>query len=93
MDAAQIEKLRVKQLFLHTVDNEKAKSMLAAKGYAATSSPDNNLVISGVSAVSHPETIAEILVHSGCPPTLLKVEEEDLESYFLRMIGEHGGVN
>jgi len=32
------------------------------------------------------------MVNSGCPPTLLKVEEEDLESYFLRTIGVEGGI-
>jgi ABC-2 type transport system ATP-binding protein len=38
-------------------------------------------------AINHPEHIATILVQAGLPPTLLKVEEEDFESYFLRIIG------
>jgi ABC-2 type transport system ATP-binding protein len=43
-------------------------------------------------AIKRPDTIATLMVHSGCPPTLLKVEDEDLESYFLRTIGMKGGV-
>ena len=42
-------------------------------------------------ALTAPDTIASILAQSGCPPLLLKVEEEDLESYFLRTIGLKGG--
>ena len=43
-------------------------------------------------AVNYPEKIATLLVNKGCPPTLLKVEKEDLETYFLRTIKEVGGV-
>jgi ABC-2 type transport system ATP-binding protein len=42
-------------------------------------------------AIRHPENIANILVYAGLPPKLLKVEEENLESYFLRAIGVIGG--
>ena len=31
--------------------------------------------------------MAQMLVQAGVPPVFLKVEEEDLESYFLRIIG------
>jgi ABC-2 type transport system ATP-binding protein len=43
-------------------------------------------------AIDKPDNIATLLVNAGCPPTLLKVEEEDLESYFLRTIGMKGGL-
>ncbi|NLJ78475.1 MAG: ABC transporter ATP-binding protein [Tissierellia bacterium] len=43
-------------------------------------------------AVNAPEKIATLLVKAGHPPTLLKVEEEDLEMYFLRMIEEYEGI-
>jgi ABC-2 type transport system ATP-binding protein len=38
-------------------------------------------------AVLHPEKIAELLVKHGCAPSMLRVDEEDLEAYFLRLVG------
>ncbi len=41
-------------------------------------------------AVRSPDTVATLLVQAGCPPTRLVVEQEDLETYFLRIVGfEH----
>ena len=34
--------------------------------------------------------IATRLVNAGHPPTLLEVEQEDLEHYFLRLVGLEG---
>jgi ABC-2 type transport system ATP-binding protein len=42
--------------------------------------------------VEHPEQIAMQLVQAGLPPVSLTVVEEDLESYFLRMVGVKGEV-
>ena len=53
---------------------------------------ENLLEIKNEDAIERPDTIATIMVNGGCPPTLLKVEEEDLETYFLRTIGLKGGV-
>ena len=50
------------------------------------------LEVTGKDAISNPENVASLLVHEGYPPALLKVEEEDLESYFLRIIEKNGGV-
>lgn len=92
IDADRLEQLRLKKLVLNTVDNEKAKTILFARGYDAVLSPDRNLIITDERVIGHPEKIAEILVYSGCPPVLLMVEEEDLESYFLRSIREKVSV-
>jgi hypothetical protein len=35
-------------------------------------------------AVNSPEAVATVLVQAGCPPNRLVVEQEDLETYFLR---------
>jgi len=53
---------------------------------------DGKLEISDEKVLEDPGMIATILVQNGVPPTLLKVEEEDLESYFLRIIGMKGGA-
>jgi hypothetical protein len=34
-----------------------------------------------------PDVIAALLVNNGTPPTQLLVEEEELERYFLRLVG------
>ena len=61
------------------------RTMLLKKGYTAAIEEDF-MEVSGKDAISNPENIASLLVHEGFPPTMLKVEEEDLESYFLRVI-------
>jgi hypothetical protein len=38
--------------------------------------------------VARPEETNRRLVEAGIPPILLKIEQEDLESYFLRITGE-----
>jgi ABC-2 type transport system ATP-binding protein len=87
--AHQLERLLLKRLVVSTRDNEAVRSKLMNDGYSANLSEKGNLEVSGKEAIEHPEHIASILVRAGLPPTLLKVEEEDLESFFLRTIGAH----
>lgn len=47
----------------------------------------DGLVLSGSAAVNHPEFVATALVRAGEPPTRLAVTEENLETYFLRLVG------
>jgi ABC-2 type transport system ATP-binding protein len=51
---------------------------------------EGKLTCRETSCINEPETIARVLVESGCPPRLLQVEEEDLEHFFMRLIGESG---
>jgi ABC-2 type transport system ATP-binding protein len=54
---------------------------------------ENNMIeITGKDALTEPENISSVLVKSGFAPSLLKVEEEDLETFFLRVIKMKGGV-
>ncbi|MBZ2174341.1 hypothetical protein K8M07_03675 [Schnuerera sp. xch1] len=48
--------------------------------------------IENENAVNNSDKIAQLLVNSDHPPTLLKVQNEDLEKYFLRSIKETGGM-
>jgi hypothetical protein len=45
------------------------------------------LHLAGAEAIAHPEQIARRLVAAGADLTRLSVEEEDLESQFLRLVG------
>ena len=69
-----------------------ANSILSEKGYDVIKNADAHLETMNAEAINNPDTIATLMVNSGCPPTLLKVEEEDLESFFLRTIGMKGGA-
>ena len=93
IDANQLETLCSKRLLINANDLEKAYSVLSMKGFILKKTSDHLLEINDESVVSQPDTLATIMVHAGCPPTLLKVEEEDLESYFLKTIGMKGGAH
>jgi ABC-2 type transport system ATP-binding protein len=56
-------------------------------GEAAEDKTAGMLYLSGAEAVAHPEEIARRLVAAGAELTRLSVEEEDLESQFLRLVG------
>ena len=54
---------------------------------------DGTLELSDIHSLEHPDEIARLLVQAGVPPTQVLVEEEDLEQYFLRLVGMNGGQN
>jgi ABC-2 type transport system ATP-binding protein len=87
-----MEKLRKKCLQVRSPDIFGAKTLLENKGYNSTQPEGGFLEIHNPEAIQNPENIAAILVNSGFPPNMLKVEEEDLESFFLRVISMKGGV-
>ena len=92
VDTNQLEKLSRKRLLINANDIQAASSILLQNGYKADYSADKLLEISSEAAINKPDTIATIMVNAGCPPTLLQVVEEDLESYFLNAIGMKGGL-
>jgi ABC-2 type transport system ATP-binding protein len=87
-----LEKLNRKRLLINAYDLKAAQSVLSKNGYTVFETNDGKLELKQEIAISKPDAIATIMVNAGCPPTLLQVEEEDLESYFLRTINENGGV-
>ncbi len=91
VDRKQLEELRQKHLLLNARQKEQAKQELTQSGFSVSENKEGNLEIRDKQAIKHPDRIATKLVKAGCPPTLLQVEEEDLESYFLRLIGMTGG--
>jgi ABC-2 type transport system ATP-binding protein len=92
LDSGELDILCKKRLLVNANDVEKANSILSEKGYEVKINAEALLEIINTEAISNPDTIATLMVNAGCPPTLLKVEEEDLESYFLRTIGMKGGA-
>jgi ABC-2 type transport system ATP-binding protein len=82
----EIENLRRNSLNLKTNDPAATAELLSKYGYSSKLNEKGILEVTGKDAIENPEKIAVILVNTGIPPSLLKVEEEDLESFFLRVI-------
>ena len=82
----EMENLRRNFLHLKTHDPAATAELLRKYGYSFQLNEKGILEVTGKDAIENPEKIAVILVNTGIPPSLLKVEEEDLESFFLRVI-------
>ena len=87
LDAQELEALRLRRLEVRARDLETARSALVAAGFEVKSS-GGALILDEARAVEAPDEVAKILSEAGTPPTKLAVEQEDLESHFLRLTGE-----
>jgi ABC-2 type transport system ATP-binding protein len=67
-------------------DRARAAAVLRAAGHPAEEN-DSGLVLAGDRAIGHPDQVATLLVEAGCPPTRLSVDQDDLETCFLRLVG------
>lgn len=88
----ELEQLLMKRLLINASDNHLARSILANADFRASFTASGTLQVTDDRAIAHPEKIAELLVQEHMPPSMLLVEEEDLESYFLRIIGMKGAT-
>lgn len=88
----ELERNRQRRLLIRARDPEAARWVLAAAGRAATTLADGALAITDAESIEQPDAINRLLVQAGSVPTQLYLEEEDLERYFLRLIGENGGA-
>jgi ABC-2 type transport system ATP-binding protein len=91
LSVEELEKNRRRRLLVRTSDPEKARRILAAAGHAAEILDDGSLELKGMPAISHPDEVNQLLVSAGAVPAELRVEEEELERYFLRLVGINGG--
>jgi ABC-2 type transport system ATP-binding protein len=90
LDMATLEHNRQRQLVLRTRDSDAAYAMLRNAGFAAARAGSDTITLQDTAAIARPDEIAARLCQAGHPPTLLYVEEEDLEQYFLRLVGGNG---
>jgi ABC-2 type transport system ATP-binding protein len=90
LDITELEHNRRRRLVIRTRDIQAARAVLGNAGFAAEISSDGILEVKDAGAVERPDDIAIRLVNAGHPPTMLNVEQEDLEHYFLRLIGLEG---
>src|SRR5271157_3941159 len=84
-----LETLRKKRLLVDVRDRERTVSFLVKQGFEVTAVDDDLLEIIGKDSLDCQEKVNALLVNSGNSPAMLKVEVEDLETYFLRTIGKN----
>ncbi|MEQ4724593.1 ABC transporter ATP-binding protein [Nonomuraea sp. B19D2] len=87
-DANHLDQNRSRHLRLTTRDDHAAAVVLRAHGYHPAPAAPAGLLLTDSRALARPDQVATVLVHGGAPPTELHLEEEDLETYFLRTIGQ-----
>lgn len=87
----ELERNRKRRLLLRARDVELAHRVLIAAGQPAEILADGTIELTSTSAVERPDEINSLLVKAGTPLTQLLVEEEELEQYFIRLVGMDGG--
>jgi ABC-2 type transport system ATP-binding protein len=91
-DMDKLDSMRKRRLLVNTDTSENAYSILTNNNFTVNRFEDGLLELTDTDAIAHPDRINVLLVQAGCVPTMLKVDEEDLEAYFLRIIGENRGA-
>jgi ABC-2 type transport system ATP-binding protein len=91
LNTMQLDALREKRLLINARDSEALQWFFVDRGLKFTVSEEGHKVLTDAESVAHPDVIARDLVNAGIPPILIKVEEEDLETYFLRVIKQGRG--
>lgn len=90
LDAGELQRNRRRRLMIRTRHCEAAHAVLAGAGFSAELLPNEVIEVRNNGALERPDEIATRLVNAGHAPTMLNVEQEDLEDYFLRLVGLDG---
>lgn len=90
LDVAALEQRRRRRLVIGARDVLGAQATLQRAGWAAEITSDGGLEVHADPVLDRPEMVATLLVEAGYPPTMLVVEQEDLEHFFLRLVGMDG---
>lgn len=87
LDIAELERRRRRRLEIRGRDLRATRAVLAAAGFMVEPGLNGTLALLDEQAIERPDVVAGLLVKAGQAPTMLKVEHEDLEHYFLRLVG------
>jgi ABC-2 type transport system ATP-binding protein len=86
----ELQRNRQRRLLIQSRDMPAARGVLCNAGFDAVSASNGVIEVKDTKAVERPDDIAKLLVNAGQAPTMLTVEQEDLEHYFLRLVGLEG---
>ncbi len=87
LDADELEQRCRQWLVVDARDRQAARAALIAGGYAVEPTSSGALELLDARATAHPDDVARLLVQAGTPPTRLSVEQDDLETHFLKLVG------
>ena len=87
LDADELEQRCRQWLVVDARDRRAARAALIAGGYAVEPTQNGALELMDERATAHPDDVARLLVQAGAPPTRLSVEQDDLETHFLKLVG------
>ncbi|MCX2948824.1 ABC transporter ATP-binding protein [Lentzea sp. NEAU-D7] len=86
LEAADLNAFLNQRLCVSARDPESAERALTTAGFAPVRLDTGALVLTDARSVREPDAVATVLVAAGCPPTRLVVEQDDLETFFLREV-------
>ena len=89
LTSEELDRRIIRKLRISTINNRKAMQILNSGGFRFEEYHDNLITSEDEKVLNHPERIATLLVNEKMPPKMLDIFEEDLESFFLRII--HSG--
>ncbi len=87
LDASALAAHTRRRLSVSARDRLAAERALSSAGFSPIRTDVDGLTLSDEHAIAEPDTVATVLVAAGCPPTRLVVEQDDLETFFLRVVG------
>ena len=87
LDIDEVESNRRRRLLIGTRDRTAAMGCLRSAGYDPQVNGNGLITLTETAALDRPDDIATLLVRGETPPLRLQVEQEDLEDYFLRLVG------
>jgi len=87
MSTGELAEQEDQHMVVDVHDVSPALSALKKAGITARSNGRDTLTITDKETLKHPEKVATILVQAGFPPSKLTIEQGDLESYFLKLVG------
>ena len=91
VDADALEQRRRRWLVVDARDRRAARAALSAAGFAVDDGDDGILQLCDERAITRPDEVARLLMQAGVPPTRLSVDEDDLETHFLHLVGAQQG--
>ena len=91
LDTQELERGCRRWLVVDARDRQLARSALTEAGFAIEARADGAFELTAERAIEYPDDVAMLLVRAGAPPTRLSVEQEDLESHFLTLVGSNNG--
>ncbi|MDA8216482.1 MAG: ABC transporter ATP-binding protein [Dehalococcoidales bacterium] len=91
VDAEELERRCRRWLVVDGRDRRAVRAALEAAGFSVDVDAHGFFELTAERATSHPDHVAQLLVGADLPPTKLDVVQEDLETYFLRLVGTKNG--